>query len=144
MKIAIGADHAGYGLKEHLVRFLSEEGHAVQDLGTHSEASVDYPDFAAAVATAVADGEAQQGVAVCGAGLGMAMAANKVDGIRAACCSDLYSARMARAHNNANVLALGGRVIGVGVAEEIVRVFIATEWEAGRHCPRVEKIQALE
>ncbi len=144
MKIAAGSDHAGYGLKEHLIKLVEGLGHQVANLGTLSEDSVDYPDFAAAVAEEVAADRADRGLLVCGTGIGVAIAANKVDGIRAATCNDLFTARMARAHNDANVLTLGERVIGEGLAEDIVRMFLETEYEGGRHQRRVEKIQALE
>ena len=144
MKIAAGSDHAGYRLKEHLVRLVEAQGHQVTDLGTRSEDSVDYPDFAAAVASEVAAGRADRGLLVCGTGVGVAIAANKVDGIRAATCNDLYTSRLSRAHNDANVLTLGARVVGEGLAEDIVRTFLATEYEAGRHQRRVEKIHAIE
>jgi len=145
MKIALGADHAGFELKDHLARVLTEEGHQPQDHGTTSPASVDYPDFAAAVARAVRRGDADLGILVCGTGLGVAIAANKVDGIRAATCNDLFTARMARAHNDANVLTLGARVVGVGVAEEIVRSFLSTGYDGGeRHDRRLRKLHALE
>ena len=144
MKIAVGADHAGYRLKEHLARFLAGRGHQVEDLGTSSEDSVDYPDFAAAVGARVAAGEAEQGLLVCGTGIGVAIAANKVDGVRAATCNDLFTAAKAREHNDANVLTIGARVIGVGLAEGIVRTFTETDFGGGRHQRRVEKIQALE
>ena len=143
MKIAAGADHAGYQLKERLIRTLRGQGHEVRDLGTLSAESVDYPDYAAAVAGAVADGSvteggAERGLLVCGTGIGVAIAANKVHGIRAATCNDLFTARMARAHNDANVLALGARVVGVGLAKEIIRAFFSTEWEGARHARRVD------
>ena len=144
MKIAVGADHAGFRLKERLVRLLEAGGHQVDDRGTSSEESVDYPEFAAAVAAAVAAGEAERGILVCGTGIGVAIAANKVGGIRAATCNDLFTAEMARAHNDANVLTLGARVVGEGVAEGIVERFLTTGYEAGRHQRRVEKIHALE
>ena len=145
MKIAIGADHAGVRLKDELARWLAGGGHEVEDLGTDSEASVDYPDFARAVAKAVSSGAAERGVLVCGSGLGVAIAANKIAGIRAATCNDLYTARMARAHNDANVVTLGARVVGDGLAEEIVQVFLATPFEGGeRHTRRVRKITDLE
>lgn len=144
MKIAVGADHAGFPLKQHLVGFLGDLGIEVEDLGTYSEDSVDYPDPAAAVARAVAHGAAERGLLVCGTGLGMAISANKVDGARAATCNDLFCARMARAHNDVNVLALGGRVVGSTLAEEIVRTFVGTDFEGGRHQRRVDKIHALE
>ena len=144
MRIAVGADHAGIDLKNHLAELFREAGHEVEDLGTHSAQSVDYPDFAHKVAEHVAGGEAERGILVCGTGIGIAISANKVHGIRAANCNDLFTARMARAHNDANVLTLGARVVGEGVAEEIVTLFLATEFEAGRHQRRVDKISALE
>lgn len=144
MKIAIGSDHAGFQLKERLVWSLESLDHEVEDLGTFSEDDVDYPEIAAAVATAVKENEATRGVLICGTGVGMAIAANKIAGIRAATCNDLYTARMARAHNNANILALGSRVVGPQLAEEIARTFMVTEWEEGRHKPRVKKIHELE
>lgn len=144
MKIAIGADHAGVELKNHLADMLTRQGHQLADQGTHNTDSVDYPDFAAKVARAVASGEADRGVLVCGTGIGVAIAANKVDGVRAATCNDLFTAEMCRAHNDANVLTLGARVVGTGVAEEIVRIFVATDFEGGRHERRRDKIHALE
>ena len=144
MRIAVGADHAGIDLKNHLAELLRGTGHEVEDLGTHSAQSVDYPDFARKVAEHVAGGGAERGVLVCGTGIGVAITANKVHGIRAANCNDLFTARMARAHNDANVLTLGARVVGEGVAEEIVKLFLATEFEAGRHQRRVDKISDLE
>ncbi len=144
MKIAVGADHAGYRLKAHLARLLELQGHQVADLGTFSEDSVDYPDIAAAVAGAVAGGKAERGLLVCGTGIGVAIAANKVDGIRAATCNDLFTARKSREHNDANVLTLGARVVGEGLAEDIVRGFMETDFEAGRHQRRIDKIRALE
>lgn len=144
MKLALGADHAGYELKDHLAELLREEGHQVVDLGTNSAESVDYPYFGAAVGRAVAEGEAELGILVCGTGIGVGIAANKIRGIRAATCNDIYSARMARAHNDANVLTLGARIVGVGVAEEIVRAFVGTEFEGGRHGRRVDRMMALE
>ncbi len=145
MRIAIGADHAGFDLKAHLVERLRAQGHEIDDVGTDSSTrSVDYPDFGARVASAVASGEAERGILVCGTGIGIAIAANKHGGIRAATCNDLYTARMARAHNDANVTALGSRVVGTGVAEEIVDLFLTTPFEAGRHSRRVEKIHRLE
>ena len=145
MKIAVGADHAGYGLKDRLARMLRDGGHTVEDVGTFTDASVDYPDFAAAVGGKVASGEAERGLLVCGSGIGVAIAANKVDGIRAACCNDLFSAKLARAHNDANVVTLGERVVGWALAEEIVRTFLATPWDGGRrHAQRIDKIHRLE
>ncbi|MEM1203879.1 MAG: ribose 5-phosphate isomerase B [Acidobacteriota bacterium] len=144
MKLAIGADHAGYELKDHLADLLGREGFTVEDLGTHGPDSVDYPDYAEKVARAVAGGAADLGILVCGTGLGVAIAANKIDGVRATTCNDLFTARMARAHNAANVLTLGSRVVGVGVAEEIVRAFLTTQPEGGRHGRRIDKIRDLE
>ena len=144
MKIAIGADHAGFELKNHLAECLREAGHRVEDLGTHSTDSVDYPDFSGAVARAVGGGDADRGLLVCGTGVGVAIAANKVDGVRAASCNDLFTAGMARRHNDANVLTLGARVVGPGVAEEITRIFFETAFEGGRHSRRVAKIHDLE
>ncbi|MCP4571831.1 MAG: ribose 5-phosphate isomerase B [bacterium] len=144
MKIAIGADHAGFRLKERLVWSLESRDHEVEDLGTFSEDDVDYPEIAVAVAEVVKEDAATRGVLICGTGVGMAIAANKIAGIRAATCNDLYTARMARAHNNANILAVGSRVVGPQLAEEIARTFMATEWEEGRHKPRVKKIHDLE
>ena len=144
MKIAIGADHAGIELKNHLAQMLRDEGHEISDQGTDTTASVDYPDFAAKVAQVVVQGEAERGILVCGTGIGIAIAANKVDGIRAATCNDLFTARMSRAHNDANIVAIGARVVGVGVAEEIVHSFLQTTFEAGRHGRRVGKIHHLE
>ncbi len=144
MKLAVGADHAGFPLKVQLLRWLREQGHEVQDFGTFSSASVDYPDQAAAVARAVACGAFERGLLVCGSGQGMAIAANKIDGIRAALCHDPASALLARGHNDANILTLGGRVVSESLAEEIVRTFLSTSWEGGRHEPRIAKIHALE
>ncbi len=143
MKIAVGADHAGLLLKERLVVLLREEGHEVEDFGTNTSESVDYPDFAQRVAQAVAGDRAMLGLLVCGTGTGMAIAANKLDGVRAAACTNTFCARMARAHNNANILALGERVIGAGVAEDVLRAFLETPFDGGRHATRVAKIDAL-
>lgn len=143
MKIAVGADHAGFQLKDELATLLRERGHEVIDLGANSEQSVDYPDFAAAVANAVSRGEAERGLLVCGTGIGMAMAAGKVRGIRAAPCNDLYTAHLARAHNDANVLALGSRVVASALAREVLSVFLTTPFEGGRHQRRVEKVDGL-
>ncbi len=144
MKIAVGSDHGGFRLKGEILRFLTEAGHQVEDMGTHSEASTDYPDYAFSVARAVAAGEADLGILVCGTGIGMSIAANKVRGARAALATDCYMARMAREHNNANILCLGGRVVGVGTALEIVRAFLESRFAGGRHARRVGKIEALE
>lgn len=144
MKVAVGADHAGYPLKQHLTGFLERQGCEVEDLGAFSEDSVDYPAFAAAVAEAVAAGSAERGLLVCGTGIGVAIAANKIDGVRAANCNDLFAARMSRAHNDVNVLTVGGRVVGTTLAEEIVRTFLETPFEGGRHAHRLDNITALE
>ncbi len=143
-RIAIGSDHAGYQLKEQLAEHLREQGHEVEDLGTHSEESVDYPDFGAAVARAVVGGKADYGVCVCGTGIGIGIAANKVKGARAAVVHDTTSARMARQHNNANVLAFGARVLADARALEIVDLFLETEFEGERHQPRIEQLAAIE
>lgn len=144
MRIALGSDHAGYELKSHLIGFLADLGHETVDLGTDSTESVDYPQFCAAVGRAVVAGEADWGIVMGGSGQGEQLAANKVDGVRAALCNDLYTARMARAHNDANVLSIGARVVGIGLAEEIVQLFATTEFEGGRHQRRVDQVMALE
>ncbi len=144
MKVAIGSDHGGLDLKETVISVLKDLGLEVVDKGTHERTSCDYPDFARAVAQAVAAGECEQGVLICGTGIGMSIAANKVKGIRAALCNEVYSARMARAHNDANILCMGARVVGPGVAEEIVRTYFTGSFEGGRHTRRLEKIGALE
>jgi len=144
MRVAIGGDHAGYELKRHLVGTLGDLGHAVEDLGTHSTESVDYPPICAAVARAVVTRRADRGVVLGGSGQGEQLAANKVRGVRAALCNDLYTARMARAHNDANVLSIGARVVGEGLAEEIVALFLVTPFEGGRHARRVAQISELE
>jgi ribose 5-phosphate isomerase B len=144
MRIAVGADHGGYELKEQIVAFLSQNGYAFEDLGTHTLDSVDYPDFAVKVAEAVASGAFERGILVCGTGIGMSLTANKVSGIRAALCTDGFMARMARQHNDAQILCLGGRVLGFGSALEIVEVFLTTEAQGGRHARRVQKINALD
>lgn len=145
MTIAVGADHAGYTLKDEVATWLKELGHEVLDCGTNSAASVDYSDFAQAVAEAVLQGRAELGVLTCGTGLGVSMAANKIRGIRCALCNDPYSARMTREHNNANVLAMGARVIGAGVARDVLEAFLGTAFSSEvRHQRRVEKMMALE
>lgn len=144
MKIAIASDHAGYELKEDLKLFLAGGGHQFFDFGTDSLVSVDYPDFAKEVASAVASGRFERGILVCGSGTGMAMAANKVKGIRAAVCNDLECASLSRKHNDANVLALGSRLIDSGKAEEIVELWLSTNFEAGRHIKRIDKINDIE
>ncbi len=143
MKIALGADHAGFELKEKIKEFLQDAGHEVLDLGCHSTDSVDYPVYGAKVAKAVLQGEAERGILVCGTGLGMSMVANRFPGIRAALCHELFTARMSRLHNDANVLVLGGRVIGDVLALEMVKVFLETPFEGGRHLRRVNQIDEL-
>ena len=142
--IAVGADHGGFPMKEALKKVLQDLGATVLDLGTHSTDAVDYPDFAIAVARAVADGKARLGIMVDGAGIGSSMAANKVAGVRAALCYDVTTAQNAREHNNANVLTLGGTLIGNRLAAEIAKTFITTEFGGGRHAGRVAKIDALD
>lgn len=143
-RIAIGADHAGYELKQHLITRLRGLGHEVLDLGTDSTDSVDYPPYCAAVGRAVRDGAADLGIVLGGSGQGEQLAANKVHGVRAALCNDLYTARMARSHNNANVLSMGARVVGLGLAEEIVDLFLVTPFDGGRHARRVELLMEIE
>jgi ribose 5-phosphate isomerase B len=142
--IALGADHAGWQLKEEIKAWLLERNVELLDFGTHSPDSVDYPDYAAQVGEAVAAGKAARGVLVCGTGIGMAMAANKVPGVRAAFCPDLFTARMSREHNDANVLALGGRLTSGEVALEIVEMWLRAEFQGGRHARRVGKLTELE
>ncbi|MEW6218619.1 MAG: ribose 5-phosphate isomerase B [Thermodesulfobacteriota bacterium] len=137
MRIAIGSDHGGVDLKCRLLAVLAELGHEILDQGCDSSASVDYPHFAQAVCALVRDGQADRGVLVCGTGIGMSMAANRFDGIRAALCHELFTARMSREHNDANVLCLGGRVVGPGLAEEMLKVWLATEFAGGRHLRRI-------
>ena len=144
MRIAIGSDHAGFPLKEAVKSFLTEENRDIVDLGTHSTEPVDYPEICASVARAVVEQRADRGIVIGGSGQGEQIAANKVPGARAALCNDLYTARMSRQHNDANVLALGGRIVGCGLAEEIVGLWLATEFEGGRHQRRIEQIAALE
>lgn len=141
MKVAIAGDHAALSLKNRLRDLLKELGHDVEDLGTYSPEPVDYPDFAHAVATAVQQGRCSRGVLLCGTGLGMAMAANRHRGIRAAVCNDLFSARMSRAHNDANILCLGARLLAPEYASEILRTFLETPYEGTRHVRRVAKIE---
>ena len=144
MRIAIGADHAGFALKQHLVAALTRLGHQIDDLGTDSSEPVDYPDICARVARAVVEHRADRGIVIGGSGQGEQMAANKVRGTRAALCNDLYTARMSRQHNDANVLAMGGRIVGCGLADEIVSLWLSTEFEGGRHQRRIDQIAALE
>jgi ribose 5-phosphate isomerase B len=140
MIISVGSDHAGFELKEHIKKYLEQKNFEVIDEGTHSTESVDYPDYGKAVGMRVASGEADFGIAVCGSGIGISIAANKVDGIRCALVSEPLSAELSRRHNDANVLAMGGRLIGKQMAEKIVDVFLNTEFEGGRHERRVKKL----
>jgi ribose 5-phosphate isomerase B len=142
--IAIGADHGGYALKERIAADLREHGFTVRDVGTHSHESVDYPDFAEAVARLVAEGSCRWGIVVDGAGIGSAIAANKVPGIRAATCWDISSARNSREHNHANVLALGASLLGEALALQVVQAWLSTGWGEGRHARRVDKITEIE
>jgi len=142
--IVIGSDHAGYRLKEHLEEVMKADGHTVDDLGTHSEEPVDYPPICAAVGRVVAAGRAERGIVLGGSGQGEQIAANKVRGVRAALCNDLFTARLSREHNDANVLSMGGRIIGEGLADEILRLWLATEFAGGRHERRVEQIAEIE
>jgi ribose 5-phosphate isomerase B len=144
VNVALGSDHAGYRLKLDLAEFLKEAGHEVQDLGTHSEEPVDYPPYCAKVARAVVSGAADRGIVLGGSGQGEQIAANKVDGVRAALCNDLYTARMSRQHNDANVLAIGARIVAAPLAREILEVWLETPFEGGRHVPRIEQIAAIE
>jgi ribose 5-phosphate isomerase B len=144
MKIALGSDHAGFELKEDLRAYLAELKIEALDLGTYSEDSVDYPDVAVKVAEKVARGEVERGLLICGTGIGMSIVANRFAGVRAALCHDLYTARISREHNDANILALGGRLIGKGLAREILKVWLETEFQGGRHERRIRKIAALE
>jgi ribose 5-phosphate isomerase B len=143
-RIAIGADHAGFELKAHLIDVLRDGGHDVVDHGTDSTEAVDYPPICAAVGRTVRDGGAELGIVIGGSGQGEQISANKVRGVRAALCNDLYTARMARVHNDANVLSIGARVVGTGLAEEILATFLTTEFEGGRHARRVAQITDLE
>ncbi len=141
MKIFVGSDHAGLHLKAELVRAMTAAGHDVEDLGTHTEESTDYPDYAHRVADGVVAHEGARGVLVCGTGLGMSMAANRHPGVRAALCHEAFSARMARAHNDANVLCMGARVVGPGLALDVLTAFLGADFEGGRHARRVGKIE---
>jgi ribose 5-phosphate isomerase B len=144
MRIAIGADHAGFALKQHLIETLRRLGHDVDDRGTHNEDPVDYPHICAEVGRLVAGGLAECGLVVGGSGQGEQIAANKIPAVRAALCNDLYTARLSRQHNDANVLALGGRIVGFGLADEIVTLWLATPFEGGRHQRRLDQIAAIE
>lgn len=143
MRFYIGTDHAGIDLKDATVTMLRAKGHEVEDLGPYDKSRVDYPDYAIKVCEHVLADPTSQGILICGSGIGMSMSANRFHGIRAALCHDAYTAQMARAHNDANVLCFGERVVGEGVAESIVDSWIASSFEGGRHCGRVDKIEAI-
>ncbi|HPP32245.1 MAG TPA: ribose 5-phosphate isomerase B [Soehngenia sp.] len=144
MKIGIGSDHGGYELKEELKKYMLEKGIEVVDYGTYDLSKVDYPDYGKIVAEAVVKKEVERGVVICGTGIGISIAANKVKGIRCALCSDTYSARMSMEHNNANMIALGGRVLGVDLAKEILNAYLNSTFQGGRHLRRIEKISEIE
>ena len=142
--IAIGSDHGGFALKQEIMKHLEAAGYAYKDFGTYTADSCDYPVYGEAVARAVASGEFERGILICGTGIGISISANKVKGIRAALCGDCYSAEMTRRHNDANILALGARVLGPGLALKIVDTFLTTEFEGGRHARRVALISDIE
>jgi ribose 5-phosphate isomerase B len=144
VKVAIGSDHAGFTLKQHLVKVLADLGHEVIDFGTDSEEPVDYPFICARVGRAVVRGEADRGIVLGGSGQGEQLAANKVRGVRAALCNDLFSAKLSRQHNNANVLSMGGRIVAPGLADEILKVWLDTEFEGGRHEKRLAQVAQIE
>ncbi len=144
MRVAIGSDHAGFPLKQHLVSTLEEMGHEVDDQGTDSEESVDYPPICAGVGRTVAGGNADRGIVLGGTGQGEQISANKVRGVRAALCHDLFTTRLSRQHNDANVLAMGARVVAPALADEIVELWLSTEFEGGRHSERLEQIAEIE
>ncbi|MBO5200555.1 MAG: ribose 5-phosphate isomerase B [Clostridia bacterium] len=144
MKIAIGCDHGGLEHKNAIAEHLKSRGFEVKDEGIYENHSVDYPDIAVKVCADITSGECERGILVCGTGIGMSLAANKVKGIRAACCSEHFSAKYTRLHNDSNILCLGGRVIGVGTAIELVDLFVDTEFEGGRHQTRVDKVMKIE
>lgn len=143
MKIALAADHGGFELKEKIKKHLQQKGIDVLDLGCHTEESVDYPDYGKACGEAVMRGDAERGIVICGTGIGISIAANKVKGIRCALCTSLFMAEMSRKHNNANMLALGGRILETGLALDIVDVWLATEFEGGRHQRRVDLLDCI-
>ncbi len=142
--IAIASDHGGYELKRGVIDYLKAKGIEYKDFGCYSTNSCDYPDIALGTCKSVVKGECEKALLFCGTGIGISIAANKVAGIRAACCSDIFSAKFTRLHNDANVLCLGGRVVGIGLALELVETFLNTEFEGGRHIKRIEKITAIE
>ncbi len=142
--IAIGSDHGGFELKKYVIEYLEKKGIEVKDFGTYSEESVDYPDCAKPVCQSVLDGECERGILICGTGIGISIAANKFKGIRAALCSDAFSAKMSKVHNNANIICLGGRVLGRELAFTIVDAWLSAEFEGGRHVDRINKIHEIE
>ena len=142
--IAIGSDHGGFEIKGHILDYLKGKNISLKDFGCHSEASIEYPDIAKEVCAAVNSGDAECAILICGTGIGISMAANKIDGIRAAHCHDVYSAEMTKRHNNANVLCMGGRVVGRELAFKIIDAWLDAEFEGGRHQTRIDKIHALE
>ncbi len=144
MRIALGCDHCGFKLKQAITEFLQQSGYSYHDFGCYSTESVDYPDFAQKVGDAVASGEFEQGILICDTGIGMSIAANKIKGIRAALCHDTFAAERARRHNDANILCLRGENIEVNEAREIVKTYLSTTFEGGRHIPRLNKIKVLE
>ena len=144
MKIIMGCDHGGFELKETLKKVLIEKGYEVEDYGIHKQERVDYPDYAQKVGEAIASGKGDQGILICGTGIGMSIAANKVKGVRAALCNDCYSAAKARQHNNANVLCMGGKVVDRETGLKLVKIFLETEFEGGRHQRRIDQIAQIE
>ena len=144
MKSALGCDHGGYDLKQHVIEVLEGLGHEIEDFGCHSKESCDYPDFGAAAARAVAEGSCDRGIVICTTGIGISITANKVKGVRCAHCADCLQAEMTRRHNDANMMAIGAGFTGPNMAERMVEVFLSTEFEGGRHARRVEKMMALE
>ena len=144
MKLVLASDHGGYDLKEEIKKHLEGKGYEIEDIGTYNKDSVDYPKYGRAAAEMVAAGKADKGILCCGTGIGISLAANKVKGIRCAVVSDTFSAKMSRAHNDANMLSLGGRVVGAGLALEIVDIWLATEFEGGRHARRLALITEIE
>lgn len=142
--IAIGSDHGGFALKQEIMKHLDEKGLEYKDYGTYSEESCDYPTYGAAVGRAVVSGECDRGIIICGTGIGISIAANKIEGVRAANCTDCYMAEMTRRHNDANILALGARVVGSGLALKIVDTFLETAFEGGRHARRVDQLRELD
>ena len=144
MKVAVGCDHGGLNLKKEVIKILEARGYEYKDFGTYSDSSCDYPDYALPVAEAVASGEMDRGIIICGTGIGVSIVANKVPGVRCALCHDVFSAKATRMHNDTNVMTMGERVIGKGLMTEIVNAWLDTEFEGGRHVQRIEKITAIE